>query len=156
MELKIKQIIPDVTLPSYAHEGDAGLDLRASGTWIINLDTVHEEVTTDTLTLHPGERVIAKTGIALELPKGTWGNIRDRSGLGRQGIHVLGGVVDENYRGEIQVVLVNLGKKPYDLTKNERIAQLIIAPYIALTIKKVKELTETKRATGGFGHTGKY
>ena len=133
------------------------MDIRASGTWVTNLDTSENETTSESIVIKPGERIVAKTGIALEIPPGHWGNIRDRSGLARKsGIHTMAGVVDEHYRGELAIVLINLGTKPYEAKKGERIAQLIITPYIRADISISKELSETKRGNGGFGHSGRF
>jgi dUTP pyrophosphatase len=154
--LRIKKLVPGMDTPLYSREGDCGIDLRASGTWIVNLDDKEREVIADELAVKPGERIIAKTGLALEVPPGHWGNVRDRSGHARKlGLHTLSGVLDENYRGEVQLVLVNLSKKPCTIMKNERIAQLIITPYTKAAIEVVDELSETDRGAGGFGSSGK-
>jgi dUTP pyrophosphatase len=157
MHIKIKILTEGVQAPAYAHEGDCGLDIRASGNWIVNLDDGEKEVSQESILISPGERIVAKTGIALEMPPGTWGNIRDRSGLARKsGIHTMSGVLDENYRGELQLVLINLGKRPYEAKKGERLAQLIVSPYTRADIVIVDALTDTKRGSGGFGHSGKF
>ena len=94
--LKIK-CLRDVPLPSYSREGDCAIDLRASGVWIIGLDSDRREITQEEYTVQPGERIIVESGIAIELPTGHFGSTRDRSGMaGNYGLHVLGGVLDEN------------------------------------------------------------
>ena len=153
--IKIKRVA-DVEPINYANEGDAGIDLRASGKWIVDLDSDKKEIEQESYELKPSERILVKTGIIAEIPKGFWGNIRDRSGLAfNHGIHTIGGVIDETYRGEIGIIIVNSSKKNYVISKNERIAQMIITPYIAADIAHVEELTESGRAAGGFGSTGK-
>jgi len=154
--LKIKKISDDVENVSYSREGDAGIDLRASGRFVIDLDSSKKEIEKEELELQPGERILAKTGIEVEVPKGFWGNIRDRSGLAfNHGVHVLAGVVDETYRGEIGIVLVNLGKKPYAIKKNDRIAQMVITPYQTVDILFEEDLQDTRRGRDGFGSSGK-
>ncbi len=90
------------------------------------------------------------------IPEGHWGNIKDRSGNAfNHGIHVLGGVIDENYRGEIGVILINLSKKDFTINKNDRVAQMIISEYKKVNIEHVQELNETNRNKDGFGSSGK-
>jgi len=129
-------------LPSYATDGSAGLDLRADAP----------------VTLGPGERALVPTGLALALPPGYEGQVRPRSGLAvRQGITCLNspGTVDSDYRGELCVVLVNLGAEPVTLGRGERIAQLVVAPVVRAELREVRELPATGRGAGGFGHTGR-
>lgn len=131
-------------LPEYATEGAAGLDLRAA---------IEEPVL-----LEPGERALVPTGLALALPPGYEAQVRPRSGLAlRHGVTVLNapGTIDSDYRGEVQVILINLGKKPVLIEPGERIAQLIIARYERIRWRLVPELEATRRASGGFGHTGR-
>ena len=139
MKLKIKKLHPDAKIPSYAHAGDAGMDLCS----------VEEK------TLMPGDKTIVKTGIVIELPEDYFGNIRDRSGLAaKYGIHTLAGVVDCHYRGEIGVVMINLGKEEFKINVGDRIAQMLIQKVENPEIEEVSELSETKRGEGGFGSTG--
>jgi dUTP pyrophosphatase len=153
--LRIK-MLADIDLPGYAHPGDAGIDLRASGVWVVNIDEKEEEISGETYTIMPGERILVKTGIIAEIPEGNWGNIRDRSGLAKNyGLHVLAGVIDETYRGEIGVVIVNLGKREYVMKRNERIAQMIVMPYSQYPVKVVEDIAETERSSRGFGSSGK-
>ncbi len=140
MNCKVKKLTPDAIIPSYAHKGDAGLDLYAS----------------ETITFLPGEYKSIPTGISLALPKGTVGLIWDKSGLSiKYGLKTLGGVVDASYRGEILVGMINLGKKSYTFEKGHKIAQMLIQKVEYVKIKEVAELDKTSRGKGGFGSTGK-
>lgn len=155
MKLKIKSLIEGIDEVQYAKKGDAGIDLRASGVWVIDLDGEKEEIVADEYIIKPGERILIKTGIIMAIPNGYWGNIRDRSGLAyKHGLHTLAGVIDETYRGEIGVPIINLGKHDYKITKNDRIAQIIMTPYITGGIEYVEELDETIRGGNNFGSTG--
>lgn len=131
-------------LPSYATAHAAGMDLRA------NLETA--------ITLQPLERVLVPTGLFMELPTGYEAQIRPRSGLAfKQGLTILNtpGTIDADYRGEIKIILINLSNEPQVVAPGERIAQMVIAPYIQVNLEAVALLTETDRGAGGFGHTGK-
>ncbi len=140
----------------YIKEGDAGIDLRASGDYVVNLDSEKKEVTAEEYEIEPGERILIKTGVEVAIPEGCWGNIRDRSGLAfKHGLHTLAGVIDETYRGEIGVVMVNLGEEPYTIKKNERIAQMIIQPYKRVDVEEVDEHDSTVRGESGFGDSGR-
>lgn len=135
----------DLPLPSYQSEGAAGLDLLAA----VALDRP--------ITIEPGERALIPTGIALALPPGTEGQVRPRSGLAvRHGVTVLNapGTIDADYRGEIQVILVNLGPTAFTVGRGSRIAQLIIAPVMQATLRETTNLDETTRGVAGFGSTG--
>ena len=154
--LKIKAVAGSIEPVKYAKEGDAGIDLRASGKWVVNLDEEKKEIEQQSYELKPMERILVKAGIEIEIPKGFWGNIRDRSGVAfNHGVHALAGVVDESYRGEIGVVILNLGKKNFVMNKNDRIAQMVITPYSAVDIVYEDNLEESNRGKGGFGSTGK-
>lgn len=129
-------------LPSHATEGAAGLDLMAS----------------EPHRILPGERRLVRTGFAIALPAGCEGQIRPRSGLAaRLGLTVLNapGTIDPDYRGEVKVLLVNLGSEPVDVAPGDRIAQLVMAPFERVTPIEVEELPETTRGAGGFGSTGR-
>ena len=129
-------------LPSYATSAAAGLDLRADSP----------------VTLRPGERALVPTGIAIAIPPGYEGQVRPRSGLAlRNGITCLNspGTIDSDYRGEVCVVVVNLGQESVELARGERIAQLVVAPVSRAELVQVEELPGTARGTGGFGHTGR-
>lgn len=154
--LKIKYLNEDSEELQYANIGDAGLDLRASGVWVVDIDSSKKEIEQEKYEIKPNERILVKTGVKMEIPAGFWGNIRDRSGLAlKYGIHTMGGVVDESYRGEIGVIIINLSKNPYMIEKNERIAQMVITPYVQAQISNEKELQESDRGENGFGSTGK-
>lgn len=153
--LKVKHL-NDSDKINYSRDGDAALDLRASSKFVINLDEEKKEIEQDSYSIKPGERVLVKTGIEVAIPEGHWGNIKDRSGNAfNHGVHVLGGVIDENYRGEIGVILVNLSKKDFKINKNDRVAQMIISEYKRVNIEHVQELNETNRNKDGFGSSGK-
>jgi len=138
-ELKVKKLHPEAKPPVRKREGDAGLDLYSV-----------EEVV-----LKPGERRAVSTGVAVEIPPGHFGLVKDRSGLAlKEGLHCLAGVIDENYRGEVKVVLINLGEQEVRLPKGSRIAQLLIIPYAKVSVVEVGELSETERGERGFGSSG--
>ncbi len=130
-------------LPAYETHGSAGMDVRAS----LN----------ESITLLPGHRAMIPTGLHIELPQGYECQIRPRSGLAaRNGITVLNspGTVDSDFRGEIKVILINLGDKPFVITDGERICQMVVANYTKVEWDAVTEIDKTERGDGGFGHTG--
>jgi dUTP pyrophosphatase len=130
-------------LPAYASAHAAGLDLLAA--------------IAEPLTLAPGRRARVPTGVAIALPEGSEAQVRPRSGLAaRHGVTVLNspGTVDADYRGEIEVVLVNLGEAPFHIERGMRIAQLVVAPVTRVRWREAGALPETERAAGGFGSTG--
>jgi dUTP pyrophosphatase len=143
--MKIKIVNKSVhTLPEYATDLSAGMDIRAN----IN----------EAIVLKPLERKLIPTGLFIELPKGYEAQIRPRSGLAiKKGITVLNspGTIDADYRGEICVILVNLSNENFVIENGERICQMVIAEHAQVNWIEVEELTETVRGTGGFGHTGK-
>ena len=131
-------------LPAYQTEHAAGMDLLAA---------VGEPVT-----LEPGDAASVPTGLRLEIPPGYEGQVRPRSGLAlRHGIGIPNapGTIDADYRGEVCVLLVNLGREPFTIRRGERIAQLVFAPVTRAALDVAEELTETRRGDGGFGHTGR-
>lgn len=133
----------DLDLPRYATTQSAGMDLQAA-------------LATD-LVLTPGGRVLVPTGLAIALPEGYEAQIRPRSGLAlKQGLTVLNspGTIDADYRGEVQVILANLGTEPVTLTRGMRIAQMIVAPYSRVVWDEADSLSTTARGSGGFGSTG--
>jgi len=139
VELKVKRLHPEAKLPVRKREGDAGLDLYA----------------VEDVVLKPGGWAAVPTGIAVEIPKGYFGLIKDRSGLAlKYALHCLAGVVDENYRGELKVVIINLGPKEVRIEKGTRIAQLLVIPYLPVEVKEVEELSDTERGKKGFGSSG--
>lgn len=132
-----------LALPAYSTDGSSGMDLTAA----INAD----------ITLLPGKRVLVPTGISISLPKGLEAQIRPRSGLAlKHGITLLNtpGTIDSDYRGEIQIVMINLGEEAFVIKRGLRIAQMIISQYVTADFKIVEELDVTLRNKGGFGHTG--
>ncbi len=131
-------------LPQYATEQSAGVDLRAA---------VGEPVT-----LNPGERRLIPTGLAIALPSDFEAQVRPRSGLAlKHGVTVLNspGTIDADYRGEIGVILVNLGQEPFTIERGERIAQMVVAPVRQLAWSEASDLEESARGAGGFGSTGR-
>ena len=133
-----------IELPSYATAGSAGCDLRAA--------------IAESLTLLPGGRTRIPTGLAVAIPVGYEGQVRMRSGLAiRHGLTLLNGpgTIDSDYRGEIQIILANLGSEPVTITRGERIAQLVIAPVARARWEPTEELPASPRDVGGFGSTGK-
>jgi dUTP pyrophosphatase len=136
----------DLPLPAYQSAGASGLDLHAA----VPADAP--------VILQPGERAMIPTGIAIELPRGTEGQVRPRSGLAaRHGVTVLNspGTVDADYRGEVSVILLNLGGEPFLIERGLRLAQLVIMPVLRAEIARSRKLRETKRGSKGFGSTGK-
>jgi dUTP pyrophosphatase len=112
----------------------------------------------EAVTLAPGERALITTGLRLEIPPGYEGQVRPRSGLAiRHGITMLNtpGTIDSDYRGLLQVVVINLGQEPFTIHRGDRLAQLIIAPVTQVTVETVDDLAETERGEGGFGSTGR-
>ncbi len=140
------QILPHgegLPLPERATEHSAGLDLRAA------IEAA--------LCLEPGARVMVPTGLKMAIPAGFEGQVRPRSGLAfRHGVTVVNapGTIDADYRGEVCVLLINLGHEPFTIERGERIAQLVVAPVSATTLIPVEQLESTARGTGGFGSTG--
>jgi dUTP pyrophosphatase len=142
MQLLVKRLTPSAVLPAYAKPGDSGLDLHAA------VD----------LTLAPGESRLVRTGIALELPPGTEAQVRPRSGLAREhAVTVLNapGTIDEGYRGEVGVLLINHGRSDFQVTRGMRIAQLVIQRRLEVQVIESDSLSPTERGEGGFGSTGR-
>jgi dUTP pyrophosphatase len=131
-----------LTLPSYASAGSAGLDVVAA----------------ESLTLAPGARHAVATGFAIAIPEGYEVQVRPRSGLAlKHGITCLNtpGTIDSDYRGEVKVILANLGSEPFEVVRGERIAQLVPAPVLRASFSEVEDLENTARGSGGFGSTGR-
>ena len=142
MKLKIKKLNEKALIPVYQTKEAAGFDLHATEDVVIN----------------PGERKLIGTGLAFEIEFGYEVQIRPRSGLAyKHGITVLNtpGTIDSDYRGEIKVLLINLGKEAFEIKVGERIAQAVVAPIKQAEIVEVEELSDTTRGEGGFGSTGK-
>ena len=140
--LPIKRLDSDVILPSYAYEGDAGLDLRAN----VDVD------------IAPFERKLIPTGLAVAIPEGFAGFVQPRSGLAlKSGLSMANtpGLIDAHYRGELKVIAVNLdANEAIHISKGERIAQLVIRRVPVVSLMEVDELDKTDRGTGGFGSSG--
>ncbi len=143
IEILIKRFSKDVSLPKYKTDGSSGMDLTANNDSSIDLE--------------PGKTAIIPTGISVAIPKNFEIQIRPRSGLAAKSqISVLNtpGTIDSDYRGEIKIILINLGSKVFTVNKGERIAQMVLCPLVKAKLKEVNNLDETKRGTGGFGSTG--
>ena len=141
MTVKFMRVRPEAVLPGYAHPGDAGMDVCAC----------------EAATLQPGERKLVRTGLVMELPHGTEAQMRPRSGLAlKHGVTLLNtpGTIDEGYRGEVGVILINLGREPFEVVPGMRIAQMVIAPVLHVDSAEVAEVSGTVRGAGGFGSTG--
>jgi len=137
--LNVKKLGMDVELPGYVYDTDVGLDIRAN----------------EDVTIAPFEQKTIKTGIAIEIPKGCVGLVRDRVGiLTKMNVHTSAGTFDPFYRGEVSIVLTNFGEDDVSIEKGMRIAQLIILPVIKVKVKEVKKLNETSRNEKSFGSTG--
>ena len=144
IELKVLKLNDDVVLPSYATNGAAGMDLRA----FIDKPVL----------LKPLERKLIPTGLKIELPTGYEAQIRPRSGMSiKHGITLVNcvGTIDEDYRGEVCIPIINLSNEDFTIQNGDRIAQMIIAPVTQAIIKEVSIISDTLRGTGGFGSTGK-
>jgi dUTP pyrophosphatase len=142
IQVRIKKLRP-TSIPCYMTEHAAGVDLHAA---------LESE-----FILHPGERALVPTGIAIEIPPGFEAQVRPRSGLAlRHGIALVNspGTIDADYRGEIGIILINLGSEPFTVTNGERIAQMVFARYERAEFIEVEKLGQSDRGTGGFGHTG--
>lgn len=147
VEIKIKRIsneFSDVPLPSYATEGSAGMDIRAA--------------VKDELIIEPGKVSLVPTNLSVEIPKGYEIQVRPRSGLAAN--HSIGilnspGTIDSDYRGEIKIILMNFGDKPFTIHKGDRIAQLVVSKVYSAKIVEAENLNSSRRGEGGFGHTGK-
>ncbi len=139
MHLKFKKLHPDAKIPSYAYEGDAGLDLY---------------VPCD-IELKKGDRKSIPLGIAMEIPKGYVGILFDKSGLShKHGLKSYGGIIDSGYRGEIHVGMMNLSDKDYEFHKGEKIIQILILPVLHADVMEVDELSDSDRGYGAFGSSG--
>jgi dUTP pyrophosphatase len=139
--LRVVKLRPDAICPAYSYPGDAGLDLFSA-----------EEVN-----IGAGDAALVPTGIAIELPPCTEAQVRPRSGLAlKERITVLNtpGTIDEGYRGEVGVILINHHRKPFLVTKGMKVAQLVIKPTLRVVVEETNTLSDTKRGTGGFGSSG--
>ena len=141
MTVKVLRTDPAAQLPTYAHPGDAGMDVRS----------------VEDVTLEPGARSLVRTGLVLMLPPDAEAQVRPRSGLAlKHGVTVLNspGTIDAGYRGEVGVILVNLGAEPFVVEKGMKIAQLVVSPVAQAAVVEVSDVDTTDRGAGGFGSTG--
>ncbi|MBT3416747.1 dUTP diphosphatase [Candidatus Woesearchaeota archaeon] len=141
MKIKFQKIHEDAIIPKYAKLGDAGMDVTSVENYSIN----------------PGEHVLVKTGLKMELPEGYEAQVRPRSGLAlKHKITVLNspGTIDSGYRGEAGVILMNHGKEVFSISKGDRIAQFVIAKHESPEVEEVESLEDSERGEGGFGSTG--
>ena len=141
MTLKFKRIHPDATLPAYAHESDAGMDVRS----------------VEDVTIAPGGRALVHTGLVMLLPPMYEAQVRPRSGLAlKSGVTVLNtpGTIDSGYRGEVGVILANFGENAFAVKKGDKIAQIVVAPVVRAEIAETDMVDDTDRGEGGFGSTG--
>jgi dUTP pyrophosphatase len=141
VRIKIKKLNSEAIIPHYSHEGDAGMDVYSVENVLIN----------------PNERKLIQTGLSFEISRGFEIQIRPKSGLAlNSGITILNtpGTLDSGYRGELKIILFNASNNPYQVKKSEKIAQIILTRYEEAEIEETNELTQTKRAEGGFGSTG--
>ena len=142
-KIQIKKLSNTVSIPKYETAGSSGMDIAA-----------HIE---NNIIINPGEKALVSTGLSVAIPKGYEIQIRPRSGLAaKKSITVLNtpGTIDADYRGEIKVILINLGKEKFVVENGERIAQMVVCPVVQANLEEVKELSETKRGSSGFGSTG--
>ncbi len=141
MKILWKKIDPAAQLPSYAHPGDAGMDVRS----------------VEELTIPPGGRALVRTGLVMQLPPDAEAQVRPRSGLAlKHGVTVLNapGTIDAGYRGEVGVILANFGDAPFVVEKGMKVAQIVVARVEQAEMAEVQETDETDRGVGGFGSTG--
>lgn len=139
MKIKAKKLSPDAILPQMMKAGDAAMDFYSYKDY----------------RLKPGEKIVIETGVAIAIPRGYWGNVRDRSGLAaKHSLHTMGGVFDSNYRGEVQIVMINLSQEIYNIKKGDRICQMIIEKHEDIEIEEVVELDQTNRGENRFASSG--
>jgi len=139
MILKVKKLFPEAKLPSRATPGDAGLDLYS----------------VEGVAVQPGDRLVVRTGVALEIPYGYAGLVWDKSGLAaKKGLKTMGGVIDAGYRGEILVVIHNLGSEPHAIAIGDKVAQILIQKVELPEVEEATILSEAERGDAGFGSTG--
>jgi dUTP pyrophosphatase len=139
MKIKIKKLKDSAILPKMMRPGDAALDLYAVEDVVIKVD----------------QRVVVATGIAIEIPDGYVGNVRDRTGISfKHGLHTMAGVIDSNYRGDISVLMINLGTEDYQIKAGDRIAQIMVHKIENIELEEVGELSETERGEQRFASSG--
>ncbi|AJF61647.1 TPA: dUTP diphosphatase [Candidatus Woesearchaeota archaeon] len=141
VDVRIVKDDKEMTTPHYVHEGDAGIDLRSSVEYV----------------LKPGETYAVPTAVRMAIPEGYAGLVWDKSGYAaKNSIHTLAGVIDSGYRGEIRIVMKNLGKENFEIKKDMKIAQILIQPVVRANLIEEETLDDTRRGHGGFGSTGKH
>ncbi|MCX6748725.1 MAG: dUTP diphosphatase [Candidatus Pacearchaeota archaeon] len=137
--LLVKKFFKDSALPEYMMKGDVGLDIRAN----------------ESISLRPMEQKAVRTGIAIKIPEGCVGLIRDRAGIvSKMNVHTAAGTFDPDYRGEVSIMLVNFSDETVEIEKGMRIAQLVVMPVVKVKVKEVAKLPVTERYDKGFGSTG--
>jgi dUTP pyrophosphatase len=142
-KIQIKKLSSSVSIPKYETPGSSGMDVAA--------------FVKSNIIIYPGEKALVPTGLSISIPLGHEIQIRPRSGLAvKKNITVLNtpGTIDADYRGEIKVILINLGKEKFIIKNGDRIAQMVVAPVVQADLEEVKELSGTERGSGGFGSTG--
>jgi len=142
-KIQIKKLSNSVLIPKYETEGSSGMDIAAH--------------ITDNIIINPGDKALVSTGFSMAIPRGYEIQIRPRSGLAaKKNITVLNtpGTIDADYRGEIKVILINLGKEKFVIENGDRIAQMVVCPVVQVNLEEVKELSGTERGIAGFGSTG--
>ena len=142
-KIQIKKLSSSVSFPKYKTSGSSGMDIAA-----------HIK---NNIIINPGEKALIATGFSIAIPKGYEVQIRPRSGLAiKKNITVLNtpGTIDADYRGEIKIILINLGKEKFIIKNGERVAQMVVCPVVQASLEEVKELSDTQRGSGGFGSTG--
>jgi len=139
-DLKVKRLSPDAKIPNKAHQSDLGWDLFSN----------------ETIIVPPFGRELVRTGIAVQFPPNVGGIIKDRSGMAsKRGLFIHAGVIDPDYRGEVQILMFNASKAPVEIKKGDKIAQMILMPvFMVSSFEVVEELDETVRGESGFGSTG--
>ena len=157
--LEVKRLFEDADLPHKGSDRAAGYDLRAHSYAFIDDGKLGETVKLSdgdgVLVIHAFSRCLVKTGIAVGVPQGCYGRVAPRSGLAlKKGIDVGAGVIDEDYKGEVGVILFNLSAEPFEVRKSDRIAQFICERIVYPELEEVEELESTERGAGGFGSTG--
>ena len=139
VKVKVKKLKENAVVPSYAHDGDAAMDLCSAEDYVVLA----------------GKRQLVSTGIAMELPAGYWANIRGKSGLAyKKGISILGGVIECTYRREYEVVVLNTGDQDFVIKAGDKVAQVVIAPVATADVEVVEELSDSVRGDGAWGSTG--
>lgn len=138
MKVKVKRLTDSAKLPTYAHAGDAGMDIYSD----------------EKIIILPNHRALVKTGISIELPKGYASLIWDKSGIAKKGLIKIGGIIDSGYRGEYKIMLYNISSSTHKIEKGQKIAQILIQKVEEPKIEEIKDLRETSRGKDGFDSTG--